>query len=67
MRNLTDHFGNNLMHTICIHDHDSMLPWITNKFGPELLSEALVDENKRGQTPISASIKVISLDLSTPK
>ena len=58
VRNLTDHFGNNLMHIICIHDHDSLLPWITNKFGPGLLSEALADENRKGQNPISASIKV---------
>ena len=59
VRNLTDHFGNNLIHTICIHDHDFLLPWITEKFGQELLSEALADENRKGQTPVVASIKVL--------
>ena len=61
VRNLTDHFGNNLIHTICVHDHDFLLPWITEKFGPELLSEALADENRKGQTPVVASIKVYPL------
>jgi hypothetical protein len=57
IRNLTDHVGNNLLHTICAHGHSSLLPWVTRRFGVEL-DGALADENRRGLTPASAAIKV---------
>ena len=59
IRNLTDHFGNNLLHIICRHDHDSLLPWIADKFGSHLLSDALNDENNKGHNPVSSAIKVV--------
>ena len=58
IRNLTDHFGNNLLHVICVNNHVSLLPWIANKYGQDMLFEVLNDENKKKQTPISAAIKV---------
>ena len=57
IRNLTDHHGNNLLHTVCYHGHVNLLPWVTRRFANEL-GGALSDENRRGFTPIVYAIKV---------
>ena len=65
IRNLTDHHGNNLLHTVCYHGHVNLLPWVTRRFAGEL-NGALSDENRRGFTPIVYAIKVRVLTTSPP-
>ena len=57
IRNLTDHFGNNLLHKICINGHYSLLPWLTSRFDNELAG-ALTDQNRKRLTPPTAAVKV---------
>ena len=57
IRNLTDHLGNNLLHTVCSAGHMPLLPFLTSRFANEL-NGALNDENRKGLTPVQAAIKV---------
>ena len=59
LRNLTDHVGNNLLHTICSRGHVDILPTLAARFGSEL-NEALNDENRNGSSPVTLAIKVRS-------
>ena len=59
IRNLSDHMGNNLLHTICYNGHAHILPWLTGRFGGDL-ADGLKDENRNGTTPALAAIKVTS-------
>lgn len=56
MRNLSDHRGNNLLHVLAGSGNADALAWLCSSFGPEM-QDALLDENKRGLTPVVAAIQ----------
>ena len=59
IRNLTDHQGNNLLHTVCSFGHLGVLPWLVRRLAAQVgPGGALEDENRRGVTPVVAAIKV---------
>lgn len=62
IRNLTDHLGNNLLHTVCANGHTHLLPWLTARFTNEMTG-ALMDENKKGLTPGQTAIKLGKLQI----
>jgi len=57
VRNLSDHRGNNLLHVLAGVGNADGLAWLCSAFGPEM-QDALLDENKRGVTPVVAAIQV---------
>ena len=57
VRNLSDHRGNNLLHVLAGSGNADALAWLCSSFGPEM-QDALLDENKRGLTPVVAAIQV---------
>lgn len=65
IRNLTDHLGNNLLHTVCSAGHMPLLPFLTSRFANEL-NGALNDENRKGLTPVQAAIKVGQIPVGAP-
>lgn len=58
VRNLSDHRGNNLLHVLAGAGNADGLAWLCSSFGPEM-QDALLDENKRGLTPVVAAIQVL--------
>lgn len=56
VRNLSDHRGNNLLHVLAGSGNADALAWLCSSFGPEM-QDALLDENKRGLTPVVAAIQ----------
>lgn len=61
MRNLSDHRGNNLLHVLAGSGNADALAWLCSSFGPEM-QDALLDENKRGLTPVVAAIQAGRLE-----
>ena len=57
VRNLSDHRGNNLLHVVAGAGDADALAWLCAHFKPQI-QDALLDENKRGLTPIVAAIQV---------
>ena len=55
-RNLSDHRGNNLLHVVAGAGDADALAWLCSAFGPQM-QDALLDENKRGLTPVVAAIQ----------
>ncbi|XP_057375372.1 uncharacterized protein LOC130696297 [Daphnia carinata] len=61
VRNLSDHRGNNLLHVLAGSGNADALAWLCSSFGPEM-QDALLDENKRGLTPVVAAIQAGRLE-----
>lgn len=61
VRNLSDHRGNNLLHVLAGAGNADALAWLCSSFGPEM-QDALLDENKRGLTPVVAAIQAGRLE-----
>ena len=57
VRNLSDHRGNNLLHVVAGAGDADALAWLCVHFKPQI-QDALLDENKRGLTPVVAAIQV---------
>ena len=57
VRNLSDHRGNNLLHVVAGAGDADALAWLCAHFKPQI-QDALLDENKRGLTPVVAAIQV---------
>ena len=60
-RNLSDHRGNNLLHVVAGAGDADALAWLCSAFGPPM-QDALMDENKRGLTPVVAAIQAGHLE-----
>lgn len=61
VRNLSDHRGNNLLHVLAGAGNADAMAWLCSSFGPEM-QDALLDENKRGLTPVVAAIQAGQLE-----
>ncbi|KAF2345828.1 Ankyrin repeat-containing domain [Trinorchestia longiramus] len=55
LRNLSDCRGNNLMHVVACMGHVACLAWLITSL--PVITDALLDENKFGQTPVVCAVK----------